>query len=745
MKLKGINPLEQNADKIVLGVVGLAVVGAGALAFLAPGNTVKVGNQANLPLQAAFDPVEQAAQELQRNLDAAEPRKPELPTFDLSSKVRLGTALPIKQPLAGRTLALGPAPDIGKPALGGVPAAVAFGVPVVPRPTSATAASFSSTISPVEILRHPALAAFVPEVQPFDKAAVSMEATFDGAALRASLETDPDGPGPLEAIPLGWWREGAGLDQVEIVAVEWEREMLRAADGTTPATPEVVAIKPPPGFDDWMGLWNDSVRSLGDMPPAVDRWRASREFVQRPDYYQTIAGPAWKRPSEVPSEGTDRGTANRIRNLRTQLDRVLRDLEQARADLQAARPEPRGGEPGRDPGRGGESGGGGRSGGKGGVGGVPRPTPTPDADPGQSRQAIERRIQNLEQRRDTAVRQLTALGEKVELPGQADAAAAAGTEAAARTPATLDSSEVPVWAHDITAVPGATYRYRARVIINNPMFGRNLQETQRSLAESSTIASEWSDWSAPTTVDLPAYFFVTSADERSQLSPRPWATAELFVFYYGYYRSAIVRAEPGDVIAGEAKLPELKFADMEKLKALVDAGTLPAASGAPAPAAQPASTRTGRGPTGTPRQRDDSVGGGSTVPTTGRGPATAPGTGPSPMPGQAPAASEIFTIAAPREKPLSADAVMMDVLSLPLADNGDRRGFHVMVLDREGQITVKTPGGDGDDATYRKVSASAELGEKQGQPQDAPIAAPTTRPRDDRSPAAPKPPTGGGG
>ncbi len=745
MKLKGINPLEQNADKIVLAAVGLAVVGAGAMAFLSPGNTVKVGNQANLPLQAAFDPVEQAAQELQRNLEATEPRKPELPTFDLSSKVRLGTALPIKEPLAGRTLALGPAPDIGRPAIGGVPAAVAFGVPVVPRPTGAVAASFSSTISPVEVLRNPGLSAFVPEVQPFDKAAVSMEATFDGAALRASLETDPDGPGPLEAIPLGWWREGAGLDQVEIVAVEWERELLRSPDGSTPSSPEIVAIKPPPGFDDWMGLWNDSVRSLGDMPPAIDRWRASRELVQRPDYYQTIAGPEWKRPSEAPAEGADRSTANRIRNLRAQLDRILRDLEAARADLQAARPEPRGGDRdgGRDAGRGGGESGGRGGGGKGGVGGVPRQTPTPDADPGQSRQAIERRIQNLEQRRNTAVRQLTDLGEKVELPGEADAAAASGTEVAATTPATLDSTEVPVWAHDITAVPGATYRYRARVIINNPMFGRNLQEGQRALAEASTIASEWSDWSSPTTVDLPAYFFMTSADERSQLSPRPWATAELFVFYYGYYRSATVRAEPGDVIAGEAKLPELKFADMEKLKGLLDAGTLPAAA-APAPgAAQPApGGRTGRGPTALPRQRDDSVGGGSTVPTTGRGTPTAPG--PGPTPGQTPAASEIFTIAAPRERPLSADAVMMDVLSLPLADNGDRRGFHVMVLDREGQIMVKTPGGDGDDAAYRKVRASAEAGERQGRPEDVPITAPTIRPRE-RGPEAPRPAGGGGG
>ncbi len=739
MKLKGINPLEQNADKIVLGVAGLAVVGAGALAFLAPGNTVKVGNQANLPLQAAFDPVEKAAEELQRNLDAAEPRKPELPTFDLTSKVRLGTSLPIKYPLgADRRLAMGASPDIGKANVGGLQAAAAFGVPVVPRPTQAIASTFSSTISPVEILRNPALAKFVPEVQPFDKAAVSMEASFDGAALRASLEADPDGDGPLEAMPLGWWREGAGGDQVEIVAVEWQRETVMNADGTTPTSPEIIAITPPPGFEDWMGMWNDSVKSLGDMPPAVERWRASREFVQRPAYYQTIAGPAWKRPSEAPVAGADRGNEARIRSLRTQLDRTLRDLDEARADLQNARPEPRGGE------RDGNRGGGGGGGGKGGAGGVPRPTPAPAADPGQSRPAIERKIKNLEQRRDQLARQLTGLGEKVELPGQVDAAAP-GVDATPRALSTLENSDVAVWAHDITAFPGATYRYRARVVINNPMYGRNLQESQRPLAESSTMRSEWSEWSAPTTVDLPAYFFVTSADERSQLAPRPWATAELFVFYYGYYRSAIVRAEPGDMIAGEAKLPELKFADMEKLKGFVDSGNLPAPSApAAAPGGQPGAPRGGRGPTGAPG-RDDGPGGGSSVPTSTRGPGgrdSAPVAGPG---GPAATASEIFTIDAPREKPLSAEAVMMDVLSLPLADNGDRRGFQVMVLDREGQITVKMPDGDRDNDAYRKVKASAALGEKQGKPEEAPLAPNAPRPREQGRPDAPRPPGGGGG
>ena len=46
----------------------------------------------------------------------------------------------------------------------------------------------------------------------------------------------------------------------------------------------------------------------------------------------------------------------------------------------------------------------------------------------------------------------------------------------------LDSTEVKLYAHDLTVEPGAQYRYRMRVVVNNPLYGRNLQESQRTLA-----------------------------------------------------------------------------------------------------------------------------------------------------------------------------------------------------------------------------------------------------------------------
>src|SRR6185295_15883161 len=121
--------------------------------------------------------------------------------------------------------------------------------------------------------------------------------------------------------------------------------------------------------------------------------------------------------------------------------------------------------------------------------------------------------------------QLAELGEKV-----------ASSAAPVAAPNLLDNPEVKVWAHDVTVEPGATYKYRVRIAVNNPFYGRNVKATQQKLTEPSLL---WSDWSAPTAnvdVDRSDYFFVTSASDRSLASPSPRANAELFVFYYGYWR-----------------------------------------------------------------------------------------------------------------------------------------------------------------------------------------------------------------
>ena len=244
MKLKGISPLEQNVDRIVLGCYDqLVLAGAVAYQFFGGGNLVKVGTE-QVPAPQAFDPVVKAANALSVALDAKSPKNPRrAPAFTLTNKLVIGAASP---KLAKVSTSLGRAPSIsGKVNIGVASDQIA--ALSVPAPSGGPIASmFQSTISPVEQARVAGLAKVLKPEQPFDKAAVSIEASFSGAALREELQKDPDGDGPIQPMPRSWW-EDQGLSQVEIIAVEVERETLQLSDGTTPAQPIITKLPTPPG------------------------------------------------------------------------------------------------------------------------------------------------------------------------------------------------------------------------------------------------------------------------------------------------------------------------------------------------------------------------------------------------------------------------------------------------------------------------------------------------------------------
>src|SRR5262245_50469056 len=108
MKLKGISPLEQNVDRIVLGVVVLVFAGALAYQFLGSRNMVKVGAE-QVPAPQAFDPVVREANRLAGMLDRPDLTPPQVPAFTLADKLAIGAASP---KLAKAGPALGRAPSI---------------------------------------------------------------------------------------------------------------------------------------------------------------------------------------------------------------------------------------------------------------------------------------------------------------------------------------------------------------------------------------------------------------------------------------------------------------------------------------------------------------------------------------------------------------------------------------------------------------------------------------------------------
>jgi len=84
----------------------------------------------------------------------------------------------------------------------------------------------------------------------------------------------------------------------------------------------------------------------------------------------------------------------------------------------------------------------------------------------------------------------------------------------------------PIWAHDLSAEPGRTYRYRLRIDVLNAysMSPRDLADPRD--AEKTILASDWSEWSDPVTVRPDTIFFL------SQANPGEGATGTAIVNLY---------------------------------------------------------------------------------------------------------------------------------------------------------------------------------------------------------------------
>lgn len=749
MKLKGIHPAEQHFDKILVGVLGVAALGIVATQFLIPVNNVKVGAGESVPPEQAFRPVEREASTLVQRLETREPRLPDQVPPGLGDSltavlnpvtVNPGTGVPL-----GPQLALG-----GISASSGVIANASYAAPVPPAPTGVVTSSFRGAIDPQESVRTPGLAAFLPAQQPFDKAAVSIEARFNGEELARLLQEDPDGDGPMQPMPLSWWRDPQtqGRYLVDIVAIEVQRETLRTADGVTPPGETLSIVQTMPGRFNGRAYWNERVRSLGDVSMELTALEQRAEEIRRPQYYAMIAGFPWEPPSEVvpPEERGDR--AREVERARRQLTDLDGRLQRMREQLGASgsRPPPsRDNPPGASPGRSGGGRGMTPGGGGGGGGRTPPPRDDNNNQPNVNPEVLQRQITRLEGERAKLVERLRGLGESVD--GDTGVPGSTNPEATP-TIGVLEDDSIRVWSHDIFVEPGAQYRYRVRVVMNNPLFGRGLKEEQSALSEQKLIESDWSEWSSPVDVDRDRYFFVTSAEDRSQVTGRPRASAELIVFYYGYYRSASVGLEPGDAITATVRLPaDLKLADMDKLRDFFK--DQPADAATPPPMAPPQPGRTPGGPSGR----------------TPGGPGMTPGATPSPRdrdprdprnPGGAapvdvPPSAEWMTIDAEDRVELSEDAVLLDVgrvaaTTAAAVPGGNTTRFKAILRRASGALDVRIPEEDRASALYKRLNSSVRAGIAATAPAPTPLpdrpATPTPTPR---APEPPRRSPGGGG
>ncbi|MEM7678912.1 MAG: hypothetical protein AAF449_23275, partial [Myxococcota bacterium] len=221
----------------------------------------------------------------------------------------------------------------------------------------------------------------------------------------------------------------------------------------------------------------------------------------------------------------------------------------------------------------------------------------------------------------------------------------------------------PAWGHDIRLEQGATYRYRARLVMANPLFGRaaSLADEQKDAAAAAFVRSPWSEWSEPVDTGWAEYFFVERANAGAGLGGRaqPTARGELYRFHYGYWRKAVVSLEPGDRFVAEVDLPEgLQIWDVE----------LPANQQAWEPDA------------------------------------TAP----------QPDGIQLL----PETMPVSANAWLLDVVSSPFTTGSGLGGleavrFDAVIRGPDGLVSRRSPDQEKANPLYQRISSSARAGEDQ--------------------------------
>jgi hypothetical protein len=712
MKLKGINPFEQHVEQIVLVAVSGIFLVVVAAQFLVEPNRVKVGGGQPVPPGKAFADSEVRANQLKGKLTASgTPEDVTIPEVRLADDFKGRLTQPVVsqsrlEASLGRSMQLR---EVEGAHTFGPDQAVA--VAAVPAPAQPVARAFRNTIDPTEPLNNPGLAALLPKQQPMDKAAVSVESTFDGRALRQAFAA----AGPeAKAMPIQWWD-----NRTAVLGVRLEREEL--VDGETWSNS--AEIPPPPGRLDGLER-TKPLTTTAEMEDLVAELRSAEDDVLRAPYYRTIAGPAWAAPSEQPAAAAT--TPREITQLVAEVKRYRNQLEALNRQLQDVNQAPSRTAPGG--GGGGGKGGAGRGGGSGG-GQV--------SDPKESeRRRLQGQIDNIQKRLDADIAKLKDKGFdengqslKNDQPPPVDPAQQPGGPRSL-----LDQPSLRIWAHDLTAEPGKTYRYRVKLAVNNPVFGRAaaLPEKQKDLAKQPALWSQPSEWTAPVTVPADHYYFITSASEANPVTTSSArATAEMYQFFYGYYRKGVVSMEPGDPMIARVSLPAgEKLPIYDLTKPMADANN----PGQP-PAPQ------GEAPLPPPPARGGGKGGALSG-----GPGAAPqGPGGAGQPQPQPPKVELPPNASKWDTPIVAaeDVFFLDVQNVPTPSGPQ---LLAVLRDNQGQLVTRSPDEAAD--VYKAVAASAKEGENQGQPvlpePEKPRPGPMNPPPG-RAPAPPPPPSGGGG
>jgi len=551
MKIKGVGPIEQNADKIVLGVVGIVFLAVLATQFLSGPTTIADGT-VERPLRGAYSQLEQQATSVIAQMDQPPTNIPSAPApviEDLWAQATTrGEAVELAVAMGA---AIGPGAVSGGddgPATEIKPdARVSLQVNTPGRPFARV---HRGTLHPGAWKTSPELQRAIREVnpqiaQPFDIAGVTVEFNFDGRELSRLLASVPQGGDEeYQPIPPEWY-----TGRLAIMRVELEREEFDPSGSSLGIT----SITELPGRSPVIApLSPDAPLTREDQNARVNEARLNEQRILRPDFLAMIAGDPWLPPSALVQlesiETQRRQITTLLRNRASVSDR----LATARNDLEDAR---RPGSPGRPT--------------------PDRPTPTPRPGGTQDNPEVLRiraLIERLEADLASVDQQLNAIGVDstgTPIPPQIDLEFSVPL---------LDDPARAIWAHDVLVREEHSYRYRARVVLNSPLFGRAGEAAVTDeQAKTSQVTTEWSQWSEPITIQPAEILLVTSTN----LGDEPSARVEAFRFFYGYWRAIGERRGvsigllPGDRLISSLRLPDPSLLPIYNMDAISETGQLP--------------------------------------------------------------------------------------------------------------------------------------------------------------------------
>jgi len=108
---------------------------------------------------------------------------------------------------------------------------------------------------------------------------------------------------------------------------------------------------------------------------------------------------------------------------------------------------------------------------------------------------------------------------------------------------------------DFSVIPGNAYRYRVRLVINNPSFGLPPETVMDDVDEGKTRFTKWSKPTAPVIVQEDSNYFLTKVDYPVSSASTPAARLNMYHWYpdVGTTVNTVVEAHLGEVVGGLTK------------------------------------------------------------------------------------------------------------------------------------------------------------------------------------------------